>query len=256
VSLAGARGFGVRAARAPLAFLGETHTFPDPVMVEALLRADTGAHGVLVPAVSNANPGSALSWAALLTDYGAWIDGREGGETEAIPLYNAAFRRSLLLDLGEDLDGALEQGDALVAALRARGVRAWLEPTARISHLNVARPRAWLHERFIAGRLFAASRGRRWSWGRRVVYLVGSPLVPLLMTRRILPIMRDARRRARLPAFTLPALVLGFAARALGEMLGYAVGARESDGPWMAEYEVRKALYAGDPSGWVLPAGS
>ena len=54
-SLAGARAAGVRAAAAPVVFIGETHSFPRPGMLSAMLAAFTDERCVaVVPAITNA----------------------------------------------------------------------------------------------------------------------------------------------------------------------------------------------------------
>ena len=64
------------------------------------------------------------------------------------------------------------------AEFRARGQELFLEPAARVDHLNVSRLRWALIERFESGRTFAGMRARGWSWPRRLAYALGSPLIP------------------------------------------------------------------------------
>jgi hypothetical protein len=108
IPLPAARAAGVRRASAPLVFIGETHTYPHPGWAEALLRAFDQPWAAVVPAVDNANPGSAVSWAAYLSDYGKWGYDRPAGEMQDPLLYNTAYRRSVLLDLGDGLERALD----------------------------------------------------------------------------------------------------------------------------------------------------
>ena len=51
-----ARAAGVRAASAPIVFIGETHSYPQPGWAEALLTAFEGPWAAVVPAIGNANP--------------------------------------------------------------------------------------------------------------------------------------------------------------------------------------------------------
>src|SRR5262249_37458868 len=69
---------------------------------------------------------------------------------------------------------------ALGSELRASGRRSYHESSARIEHLNVATPVAWLHERFLGGRLLGAARRARWPRPRSGLYPLGSPLVPVI----------------------------------------------------------------------------
>ncbi len=68
-----ARAAGVRAARAPLVFIGETHSYAHPTCAEMLIEALSGPWAAVVPGFSNANPRGSLSWSLFLMDYGAHL---------------------------------------------------------------------------------------------------------------------------------------------------------------------------------------
>jgi hypothetical protein len=237
-----ARALGVEAARAPVVFLGETHTYVGPGWAERLLEAH-GDADVVVPCFGNANPGTALSWAAFLQDYGDCGEGRPTGEPSEWPGYNVTYRRAFLLAFGDALDVALHRGDELPRELRRRGGRARFVPEARVDHLNVDEPGSWLRERFLRGRLIAAHRRQPWPWSRRIAYSLAAPLVALVLMSRNAPALLRALRRRAVPPGTTPAWVLGFLVRSAGEAVGYAIGARKSDVDAMEEYETHKRAY-------------
>jgi hypothetical protein len=238
------RAAGVRAATAPLVFLGETHSFPQPGWAEAVLAASHGPWGVVTCAMGNANPSSPLSWAAYLADYGRWGEGGSDAEIREAPLWNVTYRRDDLLALGDRLEEALSFGDELPLALRARGVRYRMASGARLDHLNVSRPGAWLDERFLSGLLVGDRRARRWSPLRRALYVAASPAIAAVLLRRALPGYRRAARLAPLPRGTLPALAVGTVVRTAGEVVGYVRGAGDRAQARMEEYELHKARYA------------
>ena len=184
VPLAAARAAGVRAATAPLVFLGETHSYPDPRLAEILVEAHAVPRAVVVPAFRNANPENVLSWAAFLSDYGGWAEGLPAGEPDIVPTYNAAYRRSFLTALGDRLPLALAQGEEMRADLRRVDGRAAFEPAAGMEHANIARLRPWLHQRFVVGRVLAANRSRHWPKARRLAYACAAPLVPAVLLAR------------------------------------------------------------------------
>ncbi|MBA3843660.1 MAG: hypothetical protein H0X39_13795 [Actinobacteria bacterium] len=239
-----ARAAAVRAARGTVVVLGETHAFPAPDWAELLLRAHDSAEGV-APALENANPKSALSWAGFLMDYGRWLaDPREEDhELSGLPAYNGSWNRDALIACGDRLVDLLHPGAPLEAALGARGARFSHEPAARIAHLNVSSPSAWARERYLGGALFAAHRSSRWSRARRVLYAGGSVLVPFIRLVRTRPALRQAGRARRLPLATLPAVALGCVLWAVGEAVGYVAPAAGAEAQ-MLEYELHKERYA------------
>ncbi len=219
-----ARAKAVRRARAPLVLIAESHAYPEPHHCEALIRAHQGRWAAVGPRLSNANPGTARSWAALFIDYGPWVDARERGEVANVSGHNSCYKRSSLLEFGEHLEAMMLSSINRHADMRARGHVMCVEPDARTFHLNVSRPGAWVEERVVAGRAFAAGRALTWAWPRRLLYALGSPLIPAVRLRRILSDMK-ASGHSDLLARTLPVLVFALLVSALGEGLGYALGA-------------------------------
>jgi hypothetical protein len=242
-SMEWARAPGIAAARAPVVVLGESHSFPEAGWAEALLAPFHESWAVVGPVIRNANPRSMASWANLLLDYGPWLGG-ERRELPDLPGHNSAYRRDLLLELGDELPALLEAEYLLHAHLRAHGHRLLLEPAARVRHLNLTRLRPMLVERFNGGRRFAAARARSLSPLRRLAYVVGSPLIPALRLRRIL---RDVDRfglRAELRPVAMAWLLLGVIIGTVGEVAGYVAGPGRSM-PRLALLELHKERYLG-----------
>ena len=84
--LSEARAAGIRAASAPIVFIGETHTYPEPGWAEALLTAFNSPWAAVVPAIGNANPKRAASWASYLFDYGTGTKSAFGGDRRSSDL--------------------------------------------------------------------------------------------------------------------------------------------------------------------------
>ncbi len=238
-----ARAAAVRAAEAPFVFVGETHSLPHPGFAEALLRRHTDGWPVVVPGFGNANPDGALSWAIFLLDYGRSLHSGPAGEVPWIPSHNVSFEKEALLALGPALEVGLAHGDELTVRFRERGQRAYLEPDARIDHLNISRPAPWIGERFFCGLLLAARRIRRWSALRRLVYVAGSPLIPAVMLYRLRDKVALARQDAPLPLGTVATMAAGAVISSVGEMVGYALGVVWGAEWRMAEYELHKVRY-------------
>lgn len=241
--LAPARAAGVRAARAAIVFMGETHTYPHLEWAETLIRAHAGPWAAVVPGLGNANPDGPISWANLLFDYGPWLAGLPAGEVRAVPTYNTAYKRARLLEQGERLEGLLTNGDALILRLREDGGRFYFEPAARLDHANVSQPAHWLAERYHGGRLRAASRMENWPRLRRLAYVCASPLIPAVVLARLWKPAALLLRQGRLAQGVLPLLVVSAIVSAVGEVVGYAFGEGASAESRMAEYELHKVRY-------------
>lgn len=242
--LAEARAAGVRAASAPFVFIGETHSYPQPGWADALLAAFEGPYAAVVPGIGNANPTGAPSWASYLFDYGMWGPNRRTGEMADPLIYNTAYRREVLLSLGDNLPTALNPSEeTLWPLLWAGGHRAAFAADARILHLNVGTLARLIHEKFCVGVVLGTHRSGRWPWTRRLLYFVASPLIPLVLFVRVL---RGRRHwpSERLPWGTIPAVLISAVAKTAGEIAGYAGIKLPAAAAKLQDIEIRKVQYA------------
>jgi hypothetical protein len=216
------RAAGIRAARAPLVALAETHCFPDPGWAEAMIEAHRGPWAGVGPAFANANPG-VLSWANLVLEYGPWLEPVAAGATDNLPGHNSSYKRENLLPFGDELEEMLEAEYVMHREMRSRGLGLLLEPAARTRHLNVSRPLMAIVQRFRSGRAFGTARSRRWSRLHRLLRVAAGPLIPLVRLPRA---WRDLRRAAGpgLAFRVLPALAVALIVDAAGETVAYAIG--------------------------------
>jgi hypothetical protein len=244
--LARARAAGVRAATAPLVFLGETHAFPHAGFTDAVLAAaEDGVFSVIVPGFGNANPKGSISWAGFLSDYGGWHHAQQRAEIASMPTWNAIYRRSVLLELGDRLEQALGHGDEVVLHVRARGRRVLLQPEARLDHVNVSDARAFLRERLVNGWLIGANRGRLWGRGRRVAYAAAGPLIAAVLAKRVVPRAWRSEFARSAPAGTVPLMLAAATLQAFGESIGYAFGPSVRIETIADEIEVHRLAYLG-----------
>ena len=174
----------------------------------------------------DANPRTAISWVNLLLDYGDWAAPAAPGEQDELPGNNGAYRRAALLQFGDRLDELLDVESVLQREMRRRGQRLYLEPAARVVHLNCSQPGAGLAVQWLAGRLYGARRAREegWSRFRRLAYILAAPLILLKRLTQLLARLQRRGWRERPIRQLLPGLTWLLAAAAAGEAAGYLVG--------------------------------
>lgn len=225
IPLIGARVAGVKAARAPIVALAEDHSFPEPDWAAALIAAhDEGTWAAVGPVVCNANPRGPMSWANFLLEYGDWIEPVARGPMGHLPGHNSSYRRDVLLSYGARLDELMLAESVLQWDLARNGHRLLIEPKARTRHLNFSRVSSSIALRFLEGRSFAATRASAWSLRKRISFVIGSPLIPVVRLRRALALIRRLPGRRELPTGTFPGLLMCLLFDALGEFMGYAAG--------------------------------
>lgn len=227
-SLSWARAPGIRAARAPIVALAESHCYPEPEWAARLLGAHEDGWVAVGPAMFNANPRSVVSWVNLLLDYGPWLGPTAGGEMGDLPGHNSSYKKDHLLAFGDRLEAMLEAETIMHADLRARGHRLYQEPAARAAHMNVTRTASWIGERFQTGRRFASARSHAWPLWRRAVYALGSPLIPAVRFRRLARDLARTGTGRELRGYGYLLLVFALFVSAAGELVGYVRGSGDS----------------------------
>ena len=221
---------GIRAATAPVVAYAEEHSYPAPEWAEALIKAHRHSWAVVGVAMANANPTNLISWASLYTDFGPWVEPVAAGVISQLPWHHAAYKRAVLVEYDSELNSLFETEGILHTQLQAKGCRLYLEPTARTYHVNFTLLSSYLRAEFHGARMFAANRARtsNWSVFRRLWYIGRVPFIPFVRLNRILHhISRSGRKRELLPRI-LPALIMGLAADAFGQLTGYVLGAGDA----------------------------
>ncbi|MFO1429203.1 MAG: glycosyltransferase [Candidatus Competibacteraceae bacterium] len=223
-SLPHAMAAGARAASAPVIAFGEDHAFPEPGWAEALLEAHQGPWAAVGPVVRNANPVNWVSWADFLVSYGRWLDPTPAGTVEFLPSHNCSYKRSVLLSYGPQLERMLAVETVLHWDMSNKGHQLYVEPRAKLSHINFEGFSTWIAGQFLNGRLLAASRRENWSPFRRLLYIFGAPLIPVVRLWRVLRDVRRASRQHKLLPGVLPTLIASLVVSGTGEFLGYLLG--------------------------------
>lgn len=222
-SLAAARVAGIHAASAPYVALCEDHAFPEPNWAEALIGAYRHSAAAVGPAFVNGNPGL-MSWISLVMDYGRWMEPVAGGVTDDLAGHSSSWNRSLLLEYGPALERMMQAPTIMHWDMQAKGHRLYLEPAAKVRHLNVSRFLSFVLDHFYSAQIFAAARAQDWRWSYRLAYAVGNVLLMPRTLRGWLRHIRRARLETELFPKAWPLLLLSLVIWTLGEMVGYGLG--------------------------------
>ena len=231
----------IEACSADLVVFAEDHSWPEPCWAEAIVEAHQAGYAVVGPRILNANPDSVLSCANYFACFGSWCEASPAGEVSQTPWHNTSYRREHLLQLGSELPKLLEVEVLLQDRLRQQGFHLFLLEKACTYHLNISRLGSWIRQAFWAGKLFAGTRWREKHWGpmRRLIYIFGAPLIPLVRLQRLLPILRQRQAPDPSSLKLYSTLMLSFAIHAVGEACGYAFGVGSASQRYL-EFEARR----------------
>lgn len=216
----------VRRSNAPVVVFGENHAFPEPEWAEALIEAHKGPWAAVGCVIKNVNPDSVNSRAQLYMTYGPYTEPVESGEINDLPGHNTSYKRSILLDYGDELRNLLIRTNILHMDLRARGYRLYMENKARTDHVNVSKTSSILFDLFYNGQLYTAALAqyKRWSISKRILHSLLEPLIILKHFRGTLQSIRRAGQWNQLIPAALPIIVTGLAAHFMGKIRGYLIG--------------------------------
>lgn len=215
----------VREATAPFTVYAEEHATFDREWAAQLLAAHELGYDAVGFAMTNANPTTATSWAHLYGQFGPVVHPTESRESDFLAGHHVSYRRSLLLDYGEELSTVLEDESALFLDLRARGIPMYIAGEAISHHINISDFSSLVKLEFDGMRSFAGSRCllRDWSASKRTIFALATPLIPVVRLARITRQMRRSGRLAMLPKL-LPVLLPALGSGAFGEATGYLFG--------------------------------
>ena len=240
-----ARAVGIRAATAPLVFVGETHSFPCEGWLDALLEVMDGSFPIILPSITNACPKSLIGWATYILDYSRLRPELPKGEVRYGPGHNTAYQTHLLLALGDQLNLAFDHyEERLLSDLQPQKPRIGFEPGVRLEHVGVTLFLPALEERLLLGLLTGASRARRWPIHRRFLYFLATPLIALVLFARELPGARTAIAAGQTSIAVLPIMLLLCTMKSIGEAWGYLFGCPAWTRSREAELEIQRLRYA------------
>jgi glycosyltransferase involved in cell wall biosynthesis len=220
------RSMGIRHARGEIIAITEDHCVPCADWT-TVMEQRIGREGfdVVGGPVENASTAGWRDWAAFLTEYAGAVRPAAGGaRDEPVPGNNVAYRRAL----ADGLCTVLERGQWESFYLDRARLRVISDTRMLVYHRRPFGFRYFVSQRFHFCRSFAAMRCQSLSVAGRVVYGVGSVLLPFVMIARGLLTLERKRRLVGRYLACLPVIAVYVSAGAIGEMVGYFRGGGDS----------------------------
>jgi hypothetical protein len=239
---------GVRAARAPAVFYIEEHNFPPPNTAEVAIREliMNGRPAVGFPMVP-ANPGL-VAWAHIYGQFGTVVAPVKPGPTRRCGGHHAAYRKNVLIEYGSYLTDVMNNEAVLHEDFERRGVEIYLSSDVVIPHVQVSDFATYVRHEYIAQRVFGAARARvmDWSLGRRLLYITGAPLIPIVRLLRSIGNIRRTGRTGELLPQIIPVMLCANVSGAVGEAMGYIFGANAHHNSDRMEIELDRFAFVNE----------
>ncbi len=220
------RHIGVQRARGEIVAILEDHGAVEEGWAARLIEIHRGPWGAVGGTVENGRDGL-VNWAAFFCEYTRYMGPVPEGATDDLPGNNIAYKRPHLLRHAHLLkEGKWESW--INDRLRADGVPIAATNGAAVRHIKPFEFRHFLIQRFHFSRSFAGMRRADQAISRRLIFGLGSAVLPALLLFRLTRSVLSKRRHVGRYVFCLPLVALFLTVGALGEMVGYLAGPGDS----------------------------
>lgn len=223
------RARGLAAARGDIVGLLEDHARPDRRWCANVAAAHRGPHAGIGGAIEN-GVDRLLNWAVYYCDFGKYQNPVPEGETAYSSDANTTYKRGALERVRSSWDASFREV-VVNGALKAAGHTIALDRGMVVFQNRTGLSlRDAVHERFVWGRSYAATRRVLLPPGRRLAYAALSPVLPIVLFHRM---ARTALQRGSFGTFAAaaPLIALLLVTWSAGEGVGYLAGLEQEPSP-------------------------
>ena len=214
---------GLKVARGEILALLEDYGIPDPDWYEQILAAHKLPYGVIGGSVEHKGRGL-LNWAVYFIDFGRYQPPLVEGPVCYLSDVNVSYKRGALESVRDAW--ASEYNEVAVHwALAKKGEVLWQRPQivvsedrGQMSFLDSIRERFWW------GRLFGSVRARHATSTARFLYILLSPVIPVLLFLRMIEKIIATRRNWDQFLRASPLIAVLTTVWSTGELIGYFTG--------------------------------
>jgi hypothetical protein len=210
---------GIDRASGEIVALTIAQMIPAPDWI-ATMRRLCVEHEVVGGAIEPGQRLRLVDWGEYFCRYSRDMPPFEASDNVELAGDNAAYRRALLEGISETYRGGFWE-PVSHRRLAADGVTLWHDPSLVVRQGRSAGFAAFARQRLAHGRRYGHQRGVHFSRTRNLVGVLAAPLVPVLMTLRVLrQVFGKGRYRGR-ALLALPVIVAYNAVWAYAEALGH-----------------------------------
>jgi glycosyltransferase involved in cell wall biosynthesis len=221
-----ARNWGVRVARGKIVAFTDADCTVDSHWVENVVKAHEAPDLAIGGAIANADPESYVGWAAYFCEFSRWMPGARPAWLGDMAGANVSYKRDIFDRYGRFLEGTYCSDTEFHWRISQDGHRLRFVPSILVAHRCIGDIKPFLRHEYEHGRSFGRVRvrGRHFSRGRRVAYVLGAPLLPWKILGGIA--LNNLRNRVYVRHFvaSLPLLAVGVLCWSAGEVVAYAGG--------------------------------
>lgn len=218
-----ARNFGFSVARGEIIAFIDADCRADQNWADQILETHRSPYLAIGGAIANGNPQSITGWAAYFCEFSQWMPNTPSKPLRDIAGANMSYKRKAFEIFGPLIEGTYSSDTEFHWRLVRNGHYLQFVPSIIVFHHNIDRFWNFLRHEFDHGKFFSKVRvlEQKFSIWRRTVFILISPLLPILLFYRT--VRRVFKNRIYLKQFlcSFPLVFLGLSAWSFGEFLGY-----------------------------------
>jgi glycosyl transferase family 2 len=226
------RAQGIYLSRGEIIALVEDYCTLDERWCTAIKKAYDAPCQVVGGAVENRCPDKPLNWAVYFYDYGKYMAPLQAGSAQTLSGMNVSYAREVLREVQESFREGFYEASTN-EELKRRGHQLYLEPSAVTYLAKDYRFRETFRSYFYLARAFAGRRVADSALAKRLMFVLGACVLPILLPGRV--VARTVAKRRYLPQLSrsLPPLFALTTSWSAGEFCGYLFGEGTSGRKWM-----------------------
>lgn len=213
-------GIGIDQSAGDIIAITTAHCVPNKNWIEEILKAHETPYPGIGGAIENDESAGLVEWAVYFCRYSHFMLPFPKGTVREIPGDNASYKR-WAMDRCETVRRNGFWEPMIHAELRKDGLQLLMTPAIVVRHKKSFSVTAFMKQRFWHGRQFGSTRASDLSPMVRMIYIVFSPLIPVLFLSRITRQVLTKRRHIKEFFLSLPILILFLLSWSTGEFTGY-----------------------------------
>lgn len=222
---------GILHSRGEIVALLEDHCTCGDAWCSEIVRAHDSENPVVGGPVENLSSDRLLDWAVYFYDYGKYMLPARAGQVGSLSGNNVSYRRSTLNEVADSFREGFHES-VIHPELQHRGHRLYLQPSAVVYHQKSYRLGEAIGQCYHLARGFAGKRVSGASLPRRLAFVLGALVLPVLLPVRIILRTIGKRRHVRQLLLSLPYLLALLTSWSFGEFCGYFLGEGDSAARW------------------------
>jgi GT2 family glycosyltransferase len=217
-----ARNLAIRRAVGEILAFTDADCVPSPDWILEIRKAHRAPVPAIGGVIASGNPESYVGWAYYFCKLSRWMPGMKSSHMDEVPTGCLSIKRWAVEQFGPFRETGFSSDTDFCWKLGRAGHAVLFVPSIRVAHVNIEQLGEFCRKLYVHGRAFARMRARQrdFSWPRRWLYALLSPLLTVVLFGRTLRRVVESGAYVREFRRAAPLVLFGYALWSVGELRG------------------------------------